>query len=52
MLLGGLDQLGEGSVDLLDCILRHALKLTGERQLPVLVADAHGQDHHLNIIYT
>ena len=51
VLLRWLYQLREGSVDLLDRVLRHALELPRKGQLSVLVADAHRQDHHSNIIY-
>ena len=42
----GFDELGEGAVDVLNCVLGHALELTRKGQLTVLVADSHRQDHH------
>ena len=41
MLLVGFDELGEGEVDVFDCVASHALELPGYDQLAVFVADAH-----------
>lgn len=49
MLLVGSHQFGKGEVDILDCILGHAFELTREDELAVLVADSHGQNHHIII---
>jgi hypothetical protein len=51
VLLVGVDQLGEGKIDIFDCAASHPLELPRQDELAVLVADAHRQNHHAVLIY-